>query len=323
MRWMSDDLDSRIFFTLKNHVVLQCVLKYLDVVNKIQFLTFLKLNRGWSYKDNIITVGENWDVVFLLLCFFPPQNRHLNKNKPFPKCEFFTQIVAFSLNLLQANCPSIYLLTKAWQQWNVKSEVKWRAGSPNPVGLARCPAGHLHHRFQPGLLLLLSSPERVLQLQLLALPLLEDGERGQHRESIRFRRRTPHRLPGRWLWGSGTDIDEDWWRLTLYFTSPPSNEISRTTSSWCDGSRSKSTTSTCCYCITSARAPQPTREQRAGTPKLKTQSSRFETQGAGTSEPWLSLLYEAWVCGLQIDLQKTRAHRLPVMWPGPRTFMRA
>ena len=56
---MSDDLDSRIFFTLKNHVILQCVLQYLDVVGKIQFLTFLKLNKGWSYKDNIITVGEN------------------------------------------------------------------------------------------------------------------------------------------------------------------------------------------------------------------------------------------------------------------------
>ena len=56
---MSDDLDSRIFFTLKNHVVLQCVLKHLDVVNRIQFLTFLKLNKGWSYKDNIITVGQN------------------------------------------------------------------------------------------------------------------------------------------------------------------------------------------------------------------------------------------------------------------------
>ena len=131
---MSDDLDSRIFFTLKNHVVLQCVLKYLDVVNRIQFLTFLKLNRGWSYKDNIITVGENWDVVFLLLCFFPPQNRHLNKSKPFQKMWIFTQIIAFSLNLLQANCPSIYLLTKARQQWNVKSEVEWGLGAPTLWG---------------------------------------------------------------------------------------------------------------------------------------------------------------------------------------------
>ena len=120
---MSDDLDSRIFFTLKNHVVLQCVLKYLDVVNRIQFLTFLKLNRGWSYKDNIITVGENWNVVFLLLSFFPPQNRHLNKNKPFPKMWIFTQIIAFSLNLLQANCPSIYF----WQKLNNSKmwKVKW------------------------------------------------------------------------------------------------------------------------------------------------------------------------------------------------------
>ena len=56
---MSDNLDNRIFFTLKNHVVLQCVLKYLDVINRIQFLTFLKLNKGWSYKDDIITVGDN------------------------------------------------------------------------------------------------------------------------------------------------------------------------------------------------------------------------------------------------------------------------
>ena len=80
----------------------------------------------------------------------------------------------------------------------MKSEVEWRAGSPDPVGLARCPAGHLqaHHRFQPGLLLLLRPPERVRQLQLLALQLLEDGERGQHRESIRLGRRPPHRLPG-------------------------------------------------------------------------------------------------------------------------------
>ena len=56
---MSDNLDNRIFFTLKNHVVLKCVLKHLDVVNRIQLLTFLKLNKGWSYKDGIITVGDN------------------------------------------------------------------------------------------------------------------------------------------------------------------------------------------------------------------------------------------------------------------------
>ena len=148
---MNDDLDSRIFFTLKNHVVLQCVLKYLDVVGKIQFLTFLKLNRGWSYKDNIITVGENWDVVFLLLCFFPPQNKHWNKNKPFPKMWIFTQIVAFPLNLLQANCPAIYFWQKAQQQWDVKSEVEWGLGaqpcgtrplscwSPSPSVPARTP----------------------------------------------------------------------------------------------------------------------------------------------------------------------------------------
>ena len=56
---MSDNLDNRIFFTLKNHVVLQCVLKYLDVVNRIQLLTFLKLNKGWTYRNDVITVGDN------------------------------------------------------------------------------------------------------------------------------------------------------------------------------------------------------------------------------------------------------------------------
>ena len=56
---MGDNLDNKIFFTLKNHVILQCVLKYLDVINRIQFLTFLELNKGWSYKDGIITVGDN------------------------------------------------------------------------------------------------------------------------------------------------------------------------------------------------------------------------------------------------------------------------
>ena len=148
---MNDDLDSRIFFTLKNHVVLQCVLKYLDVVGKIQFLTFLKLNRGWSYKDNIITVGENWDLVFLLLCFFfstPKQT--LKQNKPFQKMWIFAQIVAFPLNLFQANGPAIYF----WQnskQWDVKSEVEWGLGarpcrarplscwSPSPSVPARTP----------------------------------------------------------------------------------------------------------------------------------------------------------------------------------------
>ena len=56
---MSDNLDNRIYFTLKNHVVLRCVLKYLDVVNKIQLLTFLKLNKGWTYRNDVITVGDN------------------------------------------------------------------------------------------------------------------------------------------------------------------------------------------------------------------------------------------------------------------------
>ena len=131
---MSDDLDSRIFFTLKNHIVLQCVLKYLDVVNKIQFLTFLKLNRGWSYKDNIITVGENWDVVFLLLCFFPPQNRHLNKNKPFPKNVNFYPNHCILTQPLASQLSFNLFLTKAQQQWNVKSEVEWGLGAPTLWG---------------------------------------------------------------------------------------------------------------------------------------------------------------------------------------------
>ena len=56
---MSDNLDNRIYFTLKNHVVLRCVLKYLDVVNRIQLLTFLQLNKGWTYRNDVITVGDN------------------------------------------------------------------------------------------------------------------------------------------------------------------------------------------------------------------------------------------------------------------------
>ena len=56
---MSDNLDNRIYFTLRNHVVLKYVLKYLDVVNRIQLLTFLSLNRGWTYKNGVITVGDN------------------------------------------------------------------------------------------------------------------------------------------------------------------------------------------------------------------------------------------------------------------------
>ena len=148
---MNDDLDSRIFFTLKNHVVLQCVLKHLDVVGKIQFLTFLKLNRGWSYKDNIITVGENWDVVFLLLCFFPPQNRHWNKNKPFPKNVNFYPNRCIPTQPLSSQLSCNLFLTKAQQQWDVKSEVEWGLGarpcgarplscwSPSPSVPARTP----------------------------------------------------------------------------------------------------------------------------------------------------------------------------------------
>ena len=116
--------DSRIFFTLKNRIVLQCVLKYLDVVGKIQFLTFLKLNRGWSYKDNIITIGENFPPCF----FFHPKINIENKNKPFPKMWIFTQIVVFPLNLSQANCPAIYF-DKNPKQWDVKSEVEWGLGA--------------------------------------------------------------------------------------------------------------------------------------------------------------------------------------------------
>ena len=134
MRWMSDDLDSRIFFTLKNHVVLQCVLKYLDVVNRIQFLTFLKLNKGWSYKDNIITVGENWDVTLLLLCFFPPQNRHWNKNKLFPKNVNFYPNRCIPTQPLSSQLSCNLFLTKAQQQWDVKSEVEWGLGAPTLWG---------------------------------------------------------------------------------------------------------------------------------------------------------------------------------------------
>ena len=126
---MSDDLDSRIFFTLKNHVVLQCVLKYLDVVGKIQFLTFLKLNRGWSYKDNIITVGENWDVVFLLLCFFPPKKQTLKQKQTFPKkCEFLPKSLhSHSTSLKPIVLQSIF--DKNSRQWDVKSEVEWGLGA--------------------------------------------------------------------------------------------------------------------------------------------------------------------------------------------------
>ena len=131
---MNDDLDSRIFFTLKNHVVLQCVLKYLDVVGKIQFLTFLKLNRGWSYKDNIITVGENWDVVFLLLCFFPPQNKHWNKKQTFPKNVNFYPNRCILTQPLSSQLSCNLFLTKAQQQWDVKSEVKWGLGAPTLWG---------------------------------------------------------------------------------------------------------------------------------------------------------------------------------------------
>ena len=81
---MSDNLDIRIYFTLKNHLILKCVLKYLDVVNRIQLLTFLKLNRGWTYENGVITVGDNKDVVFFYFVF-SPQIRHLDKNKSFPK----------------------------------------------------------------------------------------------------------------------------------------------------------------------------------------------------------------------------------------------
>ena len=57
--WMSDDINDRIHFALKKPLILKCVLKYLDVVNRIQFLTYLELNRNWTYKDGIITVGDN------------------------------------------------------------------------------------------------------------------------------------------------------------------------------------------------------------------------------------------------------------------------
>ena len=86
---MSDNLDIRIYFTLKNHLILKCVLKYLDVVNRIQLLTFLKLNKGWSYKDGIITVGDNWDVVFFYCAFFHPKPDILKQKQTFPKMWIF------------------------------------------------------------------------------------------------------------------------------------------------------------------------------------------------------------------------------------------
>ena len=55
---MSTDINAKIHFALKNPLILKCVLKYLDVVNRIQFLTYLELNRNWTYKDGIITVGD-------------------------------------------------------------------------------------------------------------------------------------------------------------------------------------------------------------------------------------------------------------------------
>ena len=118
--------DSRIFFTLKNDIVLQCVLKYLDVVGKIQFLTFLKLNRGWSYKNNIITVGRiEYSFSFCRIFFHPKPN----KTNLSQKMWIFTQIVTFPLNLFK---PMVlkYIFDKNSKQWYVK---KWgivRAGSP-------------------------------------------------------------------------------------------------------------------------------------------------------------------------------------------------
>ena len=56
---MSVNINDRIYLALKKPLILKCVLKYLDVVNRIQFLTYLELNRNWTYKDGIITVGDN------------------------------------------------------------------------------------------------------------------------------------------------------------------------------------------------------------------------------------------------------------------------
>ena len=56
---MNTDINARIHFVLKKPLILKNVLKYLDVVNRIQFLTYLDLNRNWTYKDGIITVGDN------------------------------------------------------------------------------------------------------------------------------------------------------------------------------------------------------------------------------------------------------------------------
>ena len=171
----------------------------------------------------------------------------------------FTQIVAFPLNLFQANGPAIYF----WQNqngdmWKVRKSEGWEPDQGSPA----CPAGHLQHRSQPGLLLLPSSPERVLQLRLPVLPLLEDVECSEYRESKRFGRWTSHRLLRRRLRGPRADIVEDWGRLNSHFTPSPSNEVSRTRTAssrcgwcnWCDGSRGKSTTRTSCSCSTPDRA---------------------------------------------------------------------
>ena len=125
---MSDDLDSRIFFTLKNHVILQCVLQYLDVVGKIQFLTFLKLNKGWSYKDNIITVGENWGSFPFAVLFSTPKQTLKTKTNLSQKCEFLPKSLhSHSTSLKPIVLQSIF--DKNSKQWDVKSEVEWGLGA--------------------------------------------------------------------------------------------------------------------------------------------------------------------------------------------------
>ena len=171
----------------------------------------------------------------------------------------FTQLVAFPLNPFQAMALQ-YIFDKNSKQWYVK--VRKSEGWEPDQGSPACPAGHLQHRPQPGLFLLLSSPERVLQLRLPVLPLLEDVKCSEYRESKWFGRWTSHRLLRRRLRGPGGDIVEDWGRLNSYFTPSPANEVSRTrtTSSrcgWCnwwDKSRGKSTTRTSCSCSTPVRA---------------------------------------------------------------------
>ena len=53
------EIEMKKYIVLKNPLILQNILKYLNTIQTIQFLTYLNLNKGWSYQNMIITVGEN------------------------------------------------------------------------------------------------------------------------------------------------------------------------------------------------------------------------------------------------------------------------